>query len=62
MYYKKNKKEGIVPGGGSVAGGLLNGLLNDNEHFTNKSNCRKTMILILIVLILIMLIKNKIFN
>ena len=60
MYYKKNKKEGIVQGG--VASGLLNGLLNDNEHFTNKSNCRKTMILILIVLILIMLIKNKIFN
>ena len=59
MYNKKNK-EGIVQGG--VTNGLLNGLLNDKEHFTDKSNCRKTMILILIVLILIMLIKNKKFN
>tara|TARA_B100000900_G_scaffold334061_1_gene295281 strand:- start:65 stop:247 length:183 start_codon:yes stop_codon:yes gene_type:complete len=60
MYYKNNNNEGIVQGG--VASGLLNGLLNDNEHFTNKSNCRKTMILILAILILIMLIKNKKFN
>lgn len=52
-----NKQEGIVPGHGSVTGGLLSGVLN--EHFTNKSNCKKTMILILIVLILIVLIKRK---
>ena len=52
-----NKKKGIVPGHGSVTGGLLGGILN--EHFTNKSNCKKTIILILIVLILIMLIKRK---